>query len=120
MKKILVLLVLCLNIALVFGQEYKSWEKYEIEGFYLLAKTKAEAKNHTNVLREGADYYIPTELEDQVFPSGVSKKITPKLYKLKDTEMYILFSFPPFLFDSDNGMIEVKDNKGVFYKKPTQ
>lgn len=120
MKKILILPVLCLNIALVFGQEYKNWEKYEIEGFYLPAKTKAEAKNHTSVLREGADYYIPTEPEDQVFPSGVSKKVTPKLYKLKDSEMYILFSFPPFLFDSDNGMIEVKDNKGIFYKKPTQ
>ena len=53
-------------------------------------------------------------------PSGVSKKITPKLYKLKDTEIYIFFSFPPFLFDADNGMIEIKDNKGTFFKKPTQ
>jgi hypothetical protein len=51
---------------------------------------------------------------------GVSKKITPKLYKLKDTEIYIFFSFPPFLFDADNGMIEIKDNKGTFFKKPTQ
>ena len=32
--------------------------------------------------------------------------------------MYILFSFPPFLFDSDEGMIEIKGNKGIFYKKP--
>ena len=68
----------------------------------------------------GADYYILTEMDDQVFPSGVSKKITPKLYKLKDTEIYIFFSFPPFLFDADNGMIEIKDNKGTFFKKPTQ
>lgn len=120
MKTILLLFVLCLNIIPVSGQEYKKWEKHDIEGFYTLAKTKSEAKNHTNVLREGADYYLPTELEDQVFPSGVSKRITPKLYKLKDTEMYILFSFPPFLFDSDNGMVEVKENKGIFYKKPTQ
>ena len=65
-------------------------------------------------------YYILTEMDDQVFPSGVSKKITPKLYKLKDTEIYIFFSFPPFLFDADNGMIEIKDNKGTFFKKPTQ
>ena len=120
MKKILLLLVLCLNISLVLGQEYRNWEKYDTEGFFILVKSKKEAKSHTNVLREGADYYTPTELEDQVFPSGVSKRVTPKLYKLKDTEMYILFSFPPFLFDSDNGMIEVKNNKGVFYKKPTQ
>ena len=48
----------------------------------------------------------------------VSKRITPKLYKLKDGEMYILFSFPPFLFDSDEGMMEIKGNKGIFYKKP--
>ena len=40
--------------------------------------------------------------------------------KLKDTEIYIFFSFPPFLFDADNGMIEIKDNKGTFFKKPTQ
>ena len=65
------------------------------------------------------DYYIPTEMDDQVFPSGISKKITPKLYKLKDTEIYVFFTFPPFLYDSDNGMIEIKNNKGVFYKSPT-
>lgn len=29
------------------------------------------------------------------------------------------FTFPPFLYDSDNGMIEIKNNKGVFYKSPT-
>lgn len=116
MKRILLLLVLCLNISMVLGQEYKNWEKYDIEGFYIIAKSKAEAKISKNVLREGADYYILTEMDDQVFPSGVSKKITPKLYKLKDTEIYIFFSFPPFLFDADNGMIEIKDNKGTFFK----
>ena len=59
-------------------------------------------------------------MDDQVFPSGVSKKITPKLYKLKDTEIYIFFSFPPFLFDADNGMIEIKDIKELFSKSQTQ
>lgn len=89
MKRILLLLVLCLNISMVLGQEYKNWEKYDIEGFYIIAKSKAEAKISKNVLREGADYYILTEMDDQVFPSGVSKKITPKLYKLK-AQLYTL------------------------------
>ena len=44
MKRILLLLVLCLNISMVLGQEYKNWEKYDIEGFYIIAKSKAEAK----------------------------------------------------------------------------
>ena len=70
MKRILLLLVLCLNISMVLGQEYKNWEKYDIEGFYIIAKSKAEAKISKNVLREGADYYILTEMDDQVFPSG--------------------------------------------------
>ena len=48
----------------------KNWDKYDIEGFYTIAKSKAEAKISKNVLREGADYYIPTEMDDQVFPSG--------------------------------------------------
>ena len=56
MKRILLLLVLCLNISMVLGQEYKNWEKYDIEGFYIIAKSKAEAKISKNVLREGADY----------------------------------------------------------------
>ena len=113
MKKILLLLVLCLNISIVLGQEYKAWEKHDIEGIYIMAKSKDEAKNYNNVLREGADYYIPTEQEDQVLFIRVSKRITPKLYKLKDGEMYILFSFPPFLFDSDEGMMGIK---GYFIK----
>ena len=58
MKRILLLLVLCLNISMVLGQEYKNWEKYDIEGFYIIAKSKAEAKISKNVLREGADLII--------------------------------------------------------------
>ena len=30
MKRILLLLVLCLNISMVLGQEYKNWDKYDI------------------------------------------------------------------------------------------
>ena len=125
MKRILLLLVLCLNISMVLGQEYKNWEKYDIEGFYIIAKSKAEAKISKNVLREGADYYILTEMDDQVFPSGVSKKITPKLYKLKDTEIYIFFSFPqhnkhqdtPSPISSSTTFIIPKDEEGkVCYK----
>lgn len=119
MKKILFLLVLCLNTSILWAQEHKTWEKHEIEGFYILAKSKAEAQNYTNALSEGADYYVPTEQKDDLFPTGISKRITLKLYKLKDCEIYILFNFPPFLFDSDEGVLEVKDGKGVFYKKPT-
>lgn len=119
MKRILLLLVLCLNISMVLGQEYKNWEKYDIEDSILLPNQKQKPRL-AKCIEEGADYYILTEMDDQVFPSGVSKKITPKLYKLKDTEIYIFFSFPPFLFDADNGMIEIKDNKGTFFKKPTQ
>ena len=39
MKKILLLLVLCLNISIVLGQEYKAWEKHDIEGIYIMAKS---------------------------------------------------------------------------------
>ena len=60
MKRILLLLVLCLNISMVLGQEYKNWDKYDIEGFYTIAKSKAEAKISKNVLREGADFiFLP-------------------------------------------------------------
>ncbi len=58
MKRILLLLVLCLNISMVLGQEYKNWEKYDIEGFYIIAKSKAEAKISKNVLREGEQIII--------------------------------------------------------------
>ena len=112
MKKILLLLVLCLNISIVLGQEYKAWEKHDIEGIYIMAKSKDEAKNYNNVLREGADYYIPTEQEDQVLFIRVSKRITPKLYKLKDGEMYILFSFPPFLFEFFDDAVRRLDAAG--------
>lgn len=93
MKRILLLLVLCLNISMVLGQEYKNWDKYDIEGFYTIAKSKAEAKISKNVLREGADYYIPTEMDDQVFPSGISKKITPQAVQTKRHRDLCLFYF---------------------------
>ena len=62
---------------MVLGQEYKNWEKYDIEGFYIIAKSKAEAKISKNVLREEQIIISYTEMDDQVFPSGVSKKILP-------------------------------------------
>ena len=74
MKRILLLLVLCLNISMVLGQEYKNWEKYDIEGFYIIAKSKAEAKISKNVLREGADYYILTEMDDLSIPIWCQQK----------------------------------------------
>ena len=80
MKKILLLLVLCLNISIVLGQEYKAWEKHDIEGIYIMAKSKDEAKNYNNVLREGADYYIPTEQVDQVLLIRVRIRFTPNVY----------------------------------------
>lgn len=77
MKRILLLLVLCLNISMVLGQEYKNWDKYDIEGFYTIAKSKAEAKISKNVLREGADYYIPTEMDDQYSQAESVKRSLP-------------------------------------------
>lgn len=44
MKRILLLLVLCLNISMVLGQEYKNWDKYDIEGFYTIAKSKQKPR----------------------------------------------------------------------------
>lgn len=35
MKRILLLLVLCLNISMVLGQEYKNWDKYVDNELYL-------------------------------------------------------------------------------------
>ena len=77
MKRILLLLVLCLNISMVLGQEYKNWDKYDIEGFYTIAKSKAEAKISKNVLREGADYYIPTEMMTKYSQAESVKRSLP-------------------------------------------
>ena len=44
MKRILLLLVLCLNISMVLGQEYKNWEKYDIEGSILLPNQKQKPR----------------------------------------------------------------------------
>ncbi len=58
MKRILLLLVLCLNISMVLGQEYKNWEKYDIEGFYIIAKSKAEAKISKKCIEGGSRFII--------------------------------------------------------------
>ena len=59
MKRILLLLVLCLNISMVLGQEYKNWEKYDIEGFYIIAKSKAEAKISKKCIEGGSRLLYP-------------------------------------------------------------
>ena len=45
MKRILLLLVLCLNISMVLGQEYKNWDKYDIEGFYTIDQIKSRSQD---------------------------------------------------------------------------
>lgn len=74
MKKILLLLVLCLNISIVLGQEYKAWEKHDIEGIYIMAKSKDEAKNYNNVLREGPIIIFPPNKKTKCCSSESAKE----------------------------------------------
>lgn len=106
----------------IFSQSYKKWEAHDVVRFY---EKKEIALDYNSLDKDGNDlydstltYFVPSKIKDGVYEIEVYEKISSKLWQIKGTNTYLLFSYTPYLYKYDEGILEVSYSSGTFYKKP--
>ncbi len=116
--------MLCLSFFSIcsFAQQYKQWDDHEVIRFY---EKKEITLDYNSLDKEGNDiydrtitYFVPTKVKDDVYEVEVYEKISSKLWRIRGTDIYMYFRYNPYLYNYDEGILEVSYSSGTFYKKP--
>lgn len=106
--------------------DWHNWESEEIKDFYIEiecnssdeAENISERYSNGDYLEEYGRYFIPTDVRNGVYEVEISEKVTNRLYKLRGTEIFVYFKWNTSLWKWDEGVMDVWNNHGSFYKKP--
>jgi len=115
MKKILTFWVLIISALPTFCQSYEDWEDHDVIRFY--EKIDLEYNTLDEDGEEIDAIYVPTKIEDGTYKVEVYK-VSSKLYQIRGTNIYMYFRFSPFLYNFDEGVLEVSYGSGTFYEEP--
>jgi hypothetical protein len=97
------------------SQTYEDWDDHDVTRFYEKIDLPSDALD-----KEGEsidEVYVPTTVEDGTYEIEVYK-VSSKLYQIRETNIYMYFTFTPFLFSFDKGILKVSYNSGTFYEEP--
>lgn len=115
MKKIIFIFLIVLTYT-SYGQEYKDWDNHDVIRFY-----KKVELDYNSLDEDGEEIdavYVPTKkVEDGIYEVEV-KKVSSKLYQISGTNIYMYFRYSPYLYNYDEGILEVSYNSGTLYEKP--
>ena len=107
--------------------DFHNWEEDEIRAFYVEIEDcesdeKAEYISNEYYLGEyiveGGRYFAKASAKNGTYEAELGEKVSSKLFKIKGTDMFVLFKWLPNASKWDEGVLEVWGNKGSFYKKP--
>ena len=107
--------------------DFHNWEEDEIRAFYVEIEDcesdeKAEYISNEYYLgeyiQEGYRYFAKTSVKNGTYEAEVGEKVSSKLFKIKGTDVFMLFKWLPNASKWDEGILDVWANKGSFYKKP--
>lgn len=115
MKNIILFLIMTFSLC-SYGQEYKEWDDHDVIRFY-----KKIELDYNSLDEDGEEIdavYVPTkDVEDGIYEIEV-KKVSSKLYQISGTNIYMYFRYSPYLYNYDEGILEVSYNSGTLYEKP--
>lgn len=115
MKRNLILLLIITSPSLVFSQNYKEWDDHDVVRFYKKIDLDYNTLDEDG---EGIDeIYVPTKVENGTYEVEV-RKVSSKLYQIYGTNLYMYFRYSPYLYNYDEGILEVSYNSGIFYEEP--
>ncbi len=115
MKRNLILLLIIAFPSVVFSQSYKDWDDHDVVRFY--KKIDLDYNTLDEDGEEIDEIYVPTKIEDGTFEVEV-RKVSSKLYQIYGTNIYMYFRYSPYLYNYDEGILEVSYNSGTFYEEP--
>ena len=107
--------------------DFHNWKEDEISAFYVEIEDcesdeKAEYISNKYYLgeyiQEGYRYFARTTVKNGTYEAEVGEKVSNKLFKIKGTDIFMLFRWLPDASKWDEGVLDVWNNKGSFYKKP--
>jgi hypothetical protein len=124
----------------VGAQEYRKWEQHDVKGFYEKHQINLAENEYSNIEYDALDkdgnsiystrieykdteygefiYYTKAKVNSGQYEIEVYEKVNSKLWQVKGENFYLLFTFNPFLFKWDAGVLDASYSGGVFYKKP--
>lgn len=115
MIKKLILSILFFFPLLSFSQSYKDWDEHDVIQFY--KKIELDSYSLDKNGEEIDEIYVPTKVDDGLYEVEVYK-VSSKLYQIRETNIYMFFRYSPYLYNYDEGVLEVSYNSGTFYEKP--
>lgn len=115
MKGKLVLLLIIAIPSLAFSQNYREWDDHDVVRFY--KKIDLEYNTLDEDGEEIDEIYVPTKVENGTYEVEV-RKVSSKLYQIYGTNIYMFFRYSPYLYNYDEGILEVSYNSGTFYEEP--
>ena len=107
--------------------DFHNWEEDEIRAFYVeiedcksdeQAEYISEQYYLGDYIEEHGRYFARTSVKNGTYEVELGEKVSSKLFKIKGTNLFLLFKWLPNASKWDEGVIEVWANKGSFYKKP--
>ena len=107
--------------------DFHDWEEDEIRAFYVEiedCESDEQAEYISNqyylgdYIEEYGRYFARTSVKSGTYEAELGEKVTSKLYKIRGTDVFMLFKWLPNASKWDEGVLEVWSNKGSFYKKP--
>ena len=115
MLKKLIVSVLFFFPLISFSQSYEDWDEHDVIRFY--KKIELDSYSLDEDGEEIDEIYVPTKVDDGLYEVEVYK-VSSKLYQIRETNIYMLFRYSPYLYNYDEGVLEVSYNSGTFYEKP--
>lgn len=92
------------------------WEEHEITGIYTQAQSLEDIKR-SDCIKINDDYYIPARVKNGTYDIEIGDKVDSKFYNIRNTQLYFMFRYTPYLYKFDEGYAEIYNNKGTFYKE---
>lgn len=92
------------------------WEEHEITGIYKKAQSLEDIKR-SDCIKINDDLYIPARVKNGTYDIEIGDKVDSKFYGIRNTQLYFMFRYTPYLYKFDEGYAEIYNNKGIFYKE---
>ena len=116
MKKSFLMLMMAFVTLSISAQEWKEWEKHDNKRFSVEI-SEEDVEDHYDAEEFGGRWFIPTKIPSGEYSVEMGEKVESKFWRFNGTKYYALFTFNPFLWKWDEGVLVSDGKNGTFYKK---
>lgn len=103
------------------SEYWKEWESTDFQIYVELENCHSleEAQDYDlSAIEEDDRYFIEKTIPSGIYEVEVIEKVNSRMWKLRDTNLFLKFRFNPWLYKWDKGIIDTFAGKGTFYKNP--